>query len=69
MGPVAWYEAHFALGEEGWNNYWRVISGRSNDFSWVNEKFGWAHTVNFPDLLDTYNWKSIRRNDGQYRVG
>jgi acyl-homoserine-lactone acylase len=66
-GPVAWYEAHLHS-EEGWNILGGLFPGGAMIFHGVNENLGWAHTVNFPDLLDTYQLEINPENDGQYRV-
>lgn len=66
-GPVAWYEAHLHS-EEGWNILGGLFPGGAMIFHGVNEHLGWAHTVNFPDLLDTYQLEINPENDGQYRV-
>jgi len=66
-GPVAWYEAHLHS-EEGWNIVGGLFPGGAMIFHGVNEHLGWAHTVNFPDLLDTYQLEINPEDDGQYRV-
>lgn len=66
-GPVAWYEAHLHS-EEGWNILGGLFPGGAMIFHGVNENLGWAHTVNFPDLLDTYQLEINPENEDQYRV-
>ena len=66
-GPVAWYEAHLHS-EEGWNMLGGLFPGGAMIFHGVNENLGWAHTVNFPDLLDIYQLEVNPENEDQYKV-
>ncbi|HAH35065.1 MAG TPA: peptidase S45 [Algoriphagus sp.] len=66
-GPVAWYEAHLHS-EEGWNMLGGLFPGGAMIFHGVNENLGWAHTVNFPDLLDLYQLQSNPEDPDQYYV-
>lgn len=66
-GPVAWYEAHLHS-EEGWNILGGLFPGGAMIFHGVNENLGWAHTVNFPDLLDVFQLEINPENDNQYQV-
>jgi acyl-homoserine-lactone acylase len=66
-GPVAWYEAHLHS-EEGWNILGGLFPGAAMIFHGVNENLGWAHTVNFPDLLDLYQLDMNPENEDQYQV-
>lgn len=66
-GPVAWYEAHLHS-EEGWNILGGLFPGGAMIFHGVNEHLGWAHTVNFPDLLDIFQLEINPENENQYRV-
>lgn len=66
-GPVAWYEAHLHS-EEGWNILGGLFPGGTMIFHGVNENLGWAHTVNFPDLLDVFQLEINPENENQYKV-
>lgn len=52
-GPVSWYEAH-VVSEEGWNMTGGLFPGAPFVLHGHNERLGWAHTVNSPDLVDVY---------------
>lgn len=52
-GPVTWYEAH-VVSEEGWNVTGGLFPGSPVPFVGHNDTLGWAHTVNYPDLVDVY---------------
>ena len=52
-GPVAWYEAH-VVSEEGWDMTGGNFPGAPMIFHGHNNDLGWAHTMNFPDLIDVY---------------
>jgi acyl-homoserine-lactone acylase len=52
-GPVAWYEAHLHS-EEGWDAVGGLFPGSPVVLHGHNRRLGWAHTVNFPDLVDVY---------------
>ncbi|MDN3205902.1 acylase [Algoriphagus sediminis] len=66
-GPVAWYEAHLHS-EEGWNILGGLFPGGAMIFHGVNENLGWAHTVNFPDLLDVFQLQINPDDENQYLV-
>jgi acyl-homoserine-lactone acylase len=55
-GPVSWYEAH-VVSEEGWNMTGGLFPGAPFVLHGHNERLGWAHTVNSPDLVDVYALK------------
>ncbi|MFM6976704.1 MAG: acylase [Sphingobacteriaceae bacterium] len=65
-GPVAFYEAHLCS-EEGWNILGALFPGAPTILHGVNENLGWAHTVNYPDKLDTYQLEINPSNPKQYR--
>lgn len=65
-GPVAWYEAHL-VSDEGWNMLGALFPGSPIVLHGVNENLGWAHTVNYPDKLDTYQLQMNPDNPKQYR--
>jgi acyl-homoserine-lactone acylase len=52
-GPVAWYEAH-VTSEEGWNMAGGLFPGAPMVLHGHNDHVAWAHTVNWPDLVDVY---------------
>jgi len=55
-GPVTWYEAH-VTSEEGMNMTGGTFPGAPMILHGHNDHLGWAHTVNFPDLVDVYELK------------
>lgn len=65
-GQVAWYEAHIHS-EEGWNMIGGTFPGGPLIFSGHDEHKAWAHTVNRPDLADTYELEINPANPNQYR--
>lgn len=65
-GPVAFYEAHLCS-EEGWNILGATFPGAPSILHGVNENLGWAHTVNAPDKLDTYQLEINPKNKLQYK--
>ncbi|MEO1013913.1 MAG: penicillin acylase family protein [Pseudomonadota bacterium] len=52
-GPVAWYEAR-VKSEEGWDAIGGVFPGSPFILHGATPDFGWAFTVNKPDLVDVY---------------
>jgi acyl-homoserine-lactone acylase len=65
-GPVAFYEAHLSS-EEGWNILGANFPGAPCILHGCNEYLGWAHTVNNPDKLDTYQLEINPKNKLQYK--
>ncbi len=65
-GPVAWYEAHL-VSEEGWNATGGLFPGSPVILHGHNAHLGWAHTVNRPDLIDTYRLEVNPSDPEQYR--
>jgi acyl-homoserine-lactone acylase len=65
-GPVSWYEAH-VQSAEGWNMVGGLFPGSPVVFHGHNEYLGWAHTNNFPDLVDVYTLEMNPENPNQYR--
>ena len=62
-GPVAWYEAQ-VVSEEGWNMTGGLFPGSPVVLHGHNDKLGWAHTVNAPSLVDTF--ELTVRNGSEY---
>ena len=72
-GPVAWYEAR-VRSEDGWDMIGGVFPGAPVILHGVAPDFGWAFTVNKPDLVDIYDLETDRmkrptkyRFDGGWR--
>ena len=65
-GPIAWYEAHIHS-EEGWNMSGGLFPGSPIIFVGHNDSLGWVHTVNAPDLIDTYILEMHPDNSLLYR--
>ncbi len=66
-GPVSWYELQ-AHSDEGWNMTGGLFPGSPVVFHGHNEFLGWAHTSNFPDLVDVYALEINPDNPNQYRL-
>ena len=66
-GPVAWYEAHL-ISEEGQNIYGGLFPGSPVIFLGHNENIAWGHTVNQPDLVDTFELELNPENENQYKI-
>ncbi|MBL8018279.1 MAG: penicillin acylase family protein [Leptospirales bacterium] len=64
-GPVAWYEAHI-VSDEGWNMTGGTFPGAPTILHGHNDFLGWAHTVNYPDLVDVYRLETDKAHPGQY---
>lgn len=52
-GPVAWYEVRLHS-DEGWDIAGGIFPGSPVVLHGANARLGWAHTVNEPDLIDSY---------------
>jgi len=65
-GPVTWYEVQMHS-EAGWNMTGGVFPGSPVVFHGHNDYLGWAHTNNYPDLIDTYKLEMNPDNPNQYR--
>lgn len=65
-GPVTWYEVQLHS-ESGWNMTGGLFPGSPVVFHGHNDYLGWAHTNNFPDLVDTYALEINPQNPNQYR--
>ncbi len=79
-GPVAWYEIGLHS-EQGWNAHGGTFPGAPLVLHGHNERLGWAHTVNHPDLIDVYalttdgdqylldgEWRPLERATARLRV-
>ncbi len=66
-GPLAWYEAHLISGE-GWNMLGGLFPGGCVIFHGTNEDLGWAHTVNYPDMIDVFQLEMNDDKSLAYRV-
>jgi penicillin amidase len=69
FGPGQWYEGHLISGE-GWNLSGACFFGSPFPTIGYNGHLAWSHTVNQPDIVDTY---TIKFDDPQhplrYRYG
>ncbi len=65
-GPVAWYEAH-VRSDSGWETVGGVFPGSPVILHGHNRQLGWAHTVNFPDLVDVYELEMHPEDPNRYR--
>ncbi len=66
-GPVAWYEAHISS-KEGWNMLGATFPGAPLILHGHNDHLGWAHTNNFPDLVDVYKLVKHPTDPQQYKL-
>ena len=67
-GPLAWYEAR-VKSEEGWDLAGGVFPGTPFILHGFGRTFGWANTVNNPDLADIYVLTVNPDNPNQYKYG
>lgn len=65
-GPLAWYEAR-VKSEEGWDLAGGVFPGTPFILHGFGPSYGWANTVNNPDLADTYVLTVNPGNPNQYK--
>lgn len=65
-GPVAWYEVRLKS-EEGWNVLGALFPGAPIMLHGHNDRLGWAHTVNRPDLVDIYVLERDPKDPMRYR--
>lgn len=65
-GVAAWYEAHLHS-EAGWDAVGGLFPGAAVVLHGHNRHLGWAHTVNFPDLVDVYRLDVDPAHPDRYR--
>jgi penicillin amidase/acyl-homoserine-lactone acylase len=65
-GPESWYEAH-VHSEEGWDMVGGLFPGMPFLANGHNRNLGWAHTNNYPDMVDVYVLDINPDNSNQYR--
>lgn len=65
-GPLAWYEVR-VKSEEGWDLAGGVFPGSPFIVHGFGPHFGWANTVNTPDLTDVYVLTVNPENPNQYK--
>jgi penicillin amidase/acyl-homoserine-lactone acylase len=65
-GPLAWYEVRLKS-EEGWDLAGGTFPGTPFILHGFGPKFGWANTVNNPDLADVYVLTVNPDNPNQYK--
>ena len=64
---ATWYEVQ-VHSEEGWNMTGGVFPGSPVVLHGHNDFLGWAHTNNYPDLIDVYRLEINPENKNQYRL-
>jgi acyl-homoserine-lactone acylase len=65
-GVAAWYEAHLHS-DTGWDAVGGLFPGAAMVLHGHNRQLGWAHTVNFPDLVDVYRLDVDPAHPDRYR--
>lgn len=68
FGPGQWYEGH-VISDEGWNLLGACFFGSPFPTIGYNGHVAWSHTVNDPDIVDTYQITLDENNPKQYRFG
>lgn len=69
FGPGQWYEGHVVSGE-GWNLLGACFFGSPFPTIGYNGHIAWSHTVNNPDIVDTYAMTFDDKSDPlKYRYG
>ena len=68
FGPGQWYEGHLVSGE-GWDLLGACFFGSPFPTIGHNAHLAWSHTVNNPDIVDTYAISFDDKNELQYRYG
>ncbi|MBX3420500.1 MAG: penicillin acylase family protein [Pirellulaceae bacterium] len=69
FGPGQWYEGHVVSGE-GWNLSGACLFGSPFPTIGYNEHLGWSHTVNQPNIANTYTIHFDHADDPlKYRYG
>ena len=68
FGPGQWYEGHLVSGE-GWDLLGACFFGSPFPTIGHNAHLAWSHTVNNPDIVDTYAITFDDKNELQYRYG
>ncbi|MFZ9046365.1 MAG: penicillin acylase family protein [Cyclobacteriaceae bacterium] len=66
-GPVSWYEAHL-VSDQGWNALGGLFPGGATIFHGTNPSLGWAHTVNYPDMIDIWQLEMKSSKGNTYIV-
>jgi acyl-homoserine-lactone acylase len=68
FGPGQWYEGHLVSGE-GWNLSGACFFGSPFPTIGYNGHIAWSHTVNSPDIVDTYSITFDKDDPLKYRYG
>lgn len=68
FGPGQWYEGHLVSGE-GWNLLGACFFGSPCPTIGYNGHIAWSHTVNNPDIVDTYQISFDEKDSTKYKYG
>lgn len=68
FGPGQWYEGHL-VSDEGWNLLGACFFGSPCPTIGYNGYIAWSHTVNNPDIVDTFQITFDEKNPLQYKYG